>query len=600
MFSVASSSEIPVRFIGFCPIPSKTSIVPANALTLSMNTQSMNRFLGACGATGPLRLAAERPRVFGPVSVTLDKPFALIGSGVHADLRLDDNQISHRHLYLQVYNGRVFAIDLGSRTGTHWENGLQPFGWLDLGKSLWIGRHRVYLEEDDSRKEPIPELPPEPLLSRDFKPPNLPPVSLEFVKGGIHQGGVLKPARCAVNRVLVLMGRTDGCKIRLMDSSVSKFHCSLIRTPRGVWVVDLLSRNGIWVNGTKVPWARLEQGDRLEVGEFVLRLRYDEPENEPVDPGGSPKHSVGRNEPTSASHDSAPERSPETQSNAADEAESLEESSANSNKERPNLDQSPPAIIDEESTENQHHALVVSPKRGLIPVELSESIAVIIANQFSQMQQQMFDQFHQAMRVMFQTFSTLHRDQMEMVRKEMDRVHDLTRQLHALQAELAKQPAAAKDPEVRRLLSETEPAAAAPSVDPARAFSPEGWNEAFREAAEKVMAAKAESESRREPRLEPVTPIFAFSSEPGLSLPAEKETESGPLESPAREENRQPINTKVSAAPEYNSGQQVPPAGADIHALLCQKIAAIQAERQSRWQKIIGFLAGKQTGEAVP
>ena len=46
--------------------------------------------------------------------------------------------------------------------------------------------------------------------------------------------------------------------------------------------------------------------------------------------------------------------------------------------------------------------------------------------------------------------------------------------------------------------------------------------------------------------------------------------------------------------------QSVPPATADVHAMLCQKIAALQAERQSRWQKIIGFLAGKQTGEAMP
>src|SRR6516225_3215005 len=141
-----------------------------------MNTQSINRFLGACGATGPLRLAAERPRVFGPVSVAIDKPFALIGSGVHADLRLDDNHVSHRHLYLQVYNGRVFAIDLGSRTGTHWDKGPQPSGWLDPGKSLWVGRHRVYLEAETTVEKPNQEMPDISLLSREFKPSNLAPV----------------------------------------------------------------------------------------------------------------------------------------------------------------------------------------------------------------------------------------------------------------------------------------------------------------------------------------------------------------------------------------------------------------------------------------
>jgi hypothetical protein len=364
--------------------------------------------------------------------------------------------------------------------------------------------------------------------------------------------------------------------------------------------VDLLSRNGIWVNGTKVPWARLEQGDRLEVGEFVLRLRYDEPENEPVDSGAGPQQKEGQGEPASAPFVSDPETSAETDSNAAGERKPPGESSVTPQVERPNLDPAMPAIIDEDSTDNQGHALVVSPKRDVIPVELSESIAVIIANQFSQMQQQMFDQFHQAMMVMFQTFGTLHRDQMEMVRKEMDRVHDLTRQLHALQAELAKQPSAAKDPEVKRLLSETEAAIAAPSDDPAGAFSPDGWNEAFREAAQKVMAAKSEVVSRPEPLMDPAAPVFAFSSEPNDSLLTNEKTHDRPLESVTQEENRQPISSAATALAENNASQPVPPAGADIHALLCQKIAAIQAERQTRWQKIIGFLAGKQTGEAVP
>src|SRR5207237_6258881 len=107
-------------------------------------------------------------------------------------------------------------------------------------------------------------------------------------KGGVQEGRSVKPARCPIHRTLVFLGRTERCKVRLMLSSVSKFHCSLIRTPRGVWVVDLLSRNGVWINGTKVPWARLEEGDRFEVGVFVLRLRYDRPHEEDDSKGPSP------------------------------------------------------------------------------------------------------------------------------------------------------------------------------------------------------------------------------------------------------------------------------------------------------------------------
>lgn len=562
----------------------------------------MNRFLGACGATGPLRVAAERPRVFGPVSVALEKPFALIGSGVNADLRLDDIQVSHRHLYLQVYNGRVFAIDLGSRTGTHWDKVQQPFGWLDLGQSLWVGKHRVYLEEDEPARKSVAEMPQEPLLSRDFQLPNLPPVSLEFVKGGIHKEGKLQPARCAVNRVMVLLGRTDGCKIRLMDHSVSKFHCSLIRTPRGVWVVDLLSRNGIWVNGTKVPWARLEQGDRLEVGQFVLRLRYDDADYEPAESEKRPRSPVGPGEQPPGHPGSDSEKPARSETIAAGDRKPSQESPIKASEvgNWRNTAGSKPVVVEHEAAENQGHALVVSPNRGMIPVELSESIAVIIANQFSQMQQQMFDQFHQAMMVMFQTFSTLHRDQMELVRQELDRVHDLTRQLHTLQAELAKQPAADKDPEVQRLLSETQATAGSSSVDPARAFNPDGWNEAFREAAQKVMTANVDLEARPAPNEQRMEPAFASSSESSLS-----DSVKGKLQGEAREysgpkEFGSSIEAPVIAEVPKGSSHPFPPAAMDIHALLCQKIATLQAERQSRWQKILGFLAGKQSGEAMP
>src|SRR5438552_3986819 len=41
------------------------------------------------------------------------------------------------------------------------------------------------------------------------------------------------------------------------------------------------------------------------------------------------------------------------------------------------------------------------------------------------------------MLMMAQTFTALHRDQQELIRGELDRVHDLTREIQSLQAELA-------------------------------------------------------------------------------------------------------------------------------------------------------------------
>ena len=63
----------------------------------------------------------------------------------------------------------------------------------------------------------------------------------------------------------------------LTDESVSKFHAAPVRTPLGVWVIDLLAREGTYVNGERVSWAWLSDGDTLRIGSFTFILRYESP-----------------------------------------------------------------------------------------------------------------------------------------------------------------------------------------------------------------------------------------------------------------------------------------------------------------------------------
>ena len=80
-----------------------------------------------------------------------------------------------------------------------------------------------------------------------------------------------------MNRPVALVGRAAACKVHIQGAGVSGYHCGLVRGPLGVWVVDLLSREGTRVNGAKAAWARLEDGARLQVGPFVLRVWYEAP-----------------------------------------------------------------------------------------------------------------------------------------------------------------------------------------------------------------------------------------------------------------------------------------------------------------------------------
>jgi pSer/pThr/pTyr-binding forkhead associated (FHA) protein len=71
----------------------------------------------------------------------------------------------------------------------------------------------------------------------------------------------------------VVLGRAAGCDLQVDDDSVSRRHASLRVERDAVWVDDLSSRNGTWVNGVQIAEAkRLVHGDRIVLGtcEFVL------------------------------------------------------------------------------------------------------------------------------------------------------------------------------------------------------------------------------------------------------------------------------------------------------------------------------------------
>lgn len=71
----------------------------------------------------------------------------------------------------------------------------------------------------------------------------------------------------------VTLGRSPGCGLSLPDSTVSQIHARLYRQQGKLFVEDLGSTNGTWVNKAKVsaPVA-LRKGDRLVVGGTMLEV----------------------------------------------------------------------------------------------------------------------------------------------------------------------------------------------------------------------------------------------------------------------------------------------------------------------------------------
>ena len=63
-----------------------------------------------------------------------------------------------------------------------------------------------------------------------------------------------------------LVGRHRDNQIQITDLGVSGFHARIFRGPEGYVIEDLKSRNGVWLNSTRVFQALLQHGDKLRLG----------------------------------------------------------------------------------------------------------------------------------------------------------------------------------------------------------------------------------------------------------------------------------------------------------------------------------------------
>lgn len=464
----------------------------SSAGTSDPTKQSVEVFREACCGNGPLQIHVESMGREDTAYRVLYQPFALIGRDPRADLVLNHAEVNLRHAFLQQIAGRVYCVDLDSRQGTHWLQGVKQSDWLDYDQAVRIGPYwiRPYRAAGENAAPPN---------ARADAWRNIPPVSLEFVN---------RPGPSSVWNMaplLAFVGKSKNCRVRLVGPSVSIFHCSLLRTPFGLWVVDLFGRTGVGVNGTLVRCSRLDDGDELRVGKFLMRVHYESaPQLLRLPPPAETDEGSGLAFPSTAQ---AP----------------LPHSTL------------PPAILavfrptDPEAMQPENPPnLVPAPAPNAASVE---AVFAPLARQMGQMQQQMFDQFQQGMMMMFQMFNTLHRDQVGVIREELEHLHRLNEEVRTLQTELLARslPAPAPAPRPAPAARNSTPAQARPPAKPLPQPQP--------------LAVKAEAPPRRE--------------EAGGDSPA---------------------------LPTFEHPDS------QMHVWLSQRLLSIQEERQSHWQKIVKFL----------
>lgn len=236
--------------------------------------ESLQPFSVACGTRRALTLAvAHREKRISADIQSFDKPFVRIGRNMQNDLMLPDEAVSFRHLYLQMVDGHWAYFNLHSTVHSKGRRRQQPtWGWLDEAGEVNVGPFCVSAEPTGT---------PDPTQISPPRDRALTPVVTKFELELVNRQNF--PAR-QIQRPVTLIGSARHCDLWLKDPSVSSVHASLVLTPSGVWVVDLLGRNGITVDQRRVSWKQLQNGSFLEIGRFCFRVWINNAEPLTVDP----------------------------------------------------------------------------------------------------------------------------------------------------------------------------------------------------------------------------------------------------------------------------------------------------------------------------
>jgi pSer/pThr/pTyr-binding forkhead associated (FHA) protein len=316
-----------------------------------------------------------------------------------------------------------------------------------------------------------------------------------------------------------------------------------LRISKDLWIVDLLGQRGITVNEVPVRASRLVDGDVLRIGRYQIGVRYrlrgQESGNGLPDRGRAvlvpslPRQdsvSNGLRFPASAVAMTPFESGPEAQDFRSIQAVST-------------------------FSKVQVARTDATLSASLAQSELAASMLAPVVNQFGLMQQQMFDQFQQAMAMMVQMFGKMHHDQMEVIRTELDQLRELTEEFYALKNELANRSRAAT--------ASSELAVPPAGLDPTTAI---------------------------EPGVSATTPVAAM-SEPSNGLGAGR-AGSSPLISPSSLTSEQSQEPGLCSPTRSNGEGPAANSDRDTIVWLHQRIIFLQRERESRWQKILKLLPG--------
>jgi len=196
-----------------------------------------------------------------------------------ADLILTDPAVSRWHCRIFKQKNRYWIEDLGSTNGTLVNKKriqraeLNHLDEIEIGQSLLVFSEYSQKQEvkaEDLSQE-IEKLRKDETKITDKDKSSPLPKNREFYLEVMTQPGRARSYQ--ISNPCIILGRGEEADIRLEDDEISRKHAMIeIFSKENVYLSDLASANGTFLNGVRIRSMRVIHGDKIRLGKTILKL----------------------------------------------------------------------------------------------------------------------------------------------------------------------------------------------------------------------------------------------------------------------------------------------------------------------------------------
>ena len=208
-------------------------------------------------------------------SIRVARQVCIIGSHSRVHLPLHSSMVSRSHAAVVTDGGATYIRDLASSNGLYVNGAAVREGKLLHGDVLGIG----------------------PFTFRwncvVLPPPRQRPLGprTAWMDGVLDVAGEIAPR--PISGRTVLIGNRDGCDILTRDSRASSAQTLIYRRLGRLYIRDLNSEDGTFLNGRPIREAALQGGDEIRVGSMTIVFRQRESVAGPDDYDSAIQDAVG-------------------------------------------------------------------------------------------------------------------------------------------------------------------------------------------------------------------------------------------------------------------------------------------------------------------